>query len=127
MTDEEIQAIRGKYKNPINMRIAVEDVATKLAAEYIKQEIQGAETMNTQKKEKKVNRFLELENVLLDQIEKLNDDSLMAAPDQAKILVDKSRAISDLSRNYTEIQKLKLDAVKVAMKDHTYEEYLGIE
>lgn len=75
----------------------------------------------------KKNKIEELENVLLDQIEKLNDDSLMSDPEQARIVVDKSRAISELSKNYSDIQRLKLEVVRTAMKDMSYAGYLGLD
>ncbi len=78
----------------------------------------------------------ELENVILDQIEKLNQDDVMAKPKEAELLISRSKVISDLSNNFIEIQKTKLDAqrikieaVKVAQdaKGLGYENYLGIE
>ena len=78
----------------------------------------------------------ELENVILDQIEKLNQDDVMAKPKEAELLISRSKVISDLSNNFIEIQKPKLDAqrikieaVKVAQdaKGLGYENYLGIE
>ncbi|MBP3773438.1 MAG: hypothetical protein J6I53_12265 [Treponema sp.] len=42
----------------------------------------------------------ELEDVLLDQIEKLNDDSIMDDPEKAKILIDKSKSMTDLTNAY---------------------------
>lgn len=126
MTPEQIQQIREKYKNPLYMQNAINNVAGILADEYIKQE------MKVEVKEKKTmaanSRIKELENVLLDQIEKLNDDSIFDDEEKAKIMIEKSKAISDLSRNFTEIQRMKLEVVKHAENSGTsYTKYLGIE
>ena len=40
-------------------------------------------------------RIDELEKTLLDQIEKLNDDSLAEDVDQAKMMIEKSKVMSD--------------------------------
>lgn len=56
---------------------------------------------------------LELENVLLDQIEKLNDDSIFEDKEAVKNLIERSRAISDLTNSYIDIQRTKLDAQKL--------------
>lgn len=70
----------------------------------------------------------ELENVLLDQIEKLNDDSLMDDKENAKILIEKSMAISELTNSFIGINRMKLDVVKELNKNGSeYKEYLGIE
>lgn len=126
MTAEQIQQIKEKYKNPTNMQHAINIVADNLADEYIKQE------MNVEIKEKKTmagnSKVKELENVLLDQIEKLNDDSLFEDEGKAKLIIEKSKAISDLSRNFTEIQRMKLEVVRHAENNGTlYTKYLGIE
>jgi|GEM_PF-1314314 len=84
----------------------------------------------------KANRLEELESVILDQIEKLNDDSLFQNPDEAKIAIEKSRSIADLTGSLVSIEgvrlsenRLKLDAVKIAMstEGYGYRKYLGIE
>lgn len=70
----------------------------------------------------------ELEKVLLDQIEKLNDDSIMEQPEQAKMLIDRSNSISSLANSFMSIQKTKLDIVKELNKNGgLYESYLGIK
>lgn len=70
----------------------------------------------------------ELEKVLLDQIEKLNDDSIMEEPEQAKMLIDRSNSISSLANSFMSIQKTKLDIVKELNKNGgLYESYLGIK
>ena len=72
--------------------------------------------------------FKELEVTILDQIEKLNDDSIAEDMDKTKMLIDRSKAISELSENYTDIQRLKLDIVKELNNNGgLYESYLGIE
>ena len=72
----------------------------------------------------------ELEKVLLDQIEKLNDDSVMDEPEKARILVERSRYMSDLANSFIELNRLKLDIVKEMSRDRgseIYANYLGIE
>lgn len=126
MTPEQIQQIKNKYKNPLYMKQAINNVAGILADECIKQglHIEIKENKKTMAK----NNFSELENVLLDQIEKLNDDSICEDIEQAKIMVERSKAISELSRNFTEIQKTKLDIVRHAENNgNLYSKYLGIE
>ena len=74
------------------------------------------------------NKHIELENVLLDQIEKLNQDDLMADPEKAKILIAKSHAMSELSGQYISMQNTKLSIVRELNVNGTlYERYLGIE
>ena len=76
----------------------------------------------------KMTRFDELENVLLNQIEMMNDESILTDEESATIAIKKSKAISDLTGNFTELQKVKLDIVKTAMKEQgVYDKYLGIE
>lgn len=70
----------------------------------------------------------ELENVLLDQIEKLNDDSIGEDVEQVKQMVERSKAISALSNNVMEINRFKLDVVEHCEKNgNLYEQFLGIE
>ena len=47
-------------------------------------------------------RIDELEKTLLDQIEKLNDDSLAEDVDKAKMMIEKSKVMSDLAGRVTE-------------------------
>lgn len=73
-------------------------------------------------------RIQELEDTLLDQIEKLNDDSLMDNEEDARILIGKSKAISDLANSYVEINRIKLEVVKELNNNGgLYEHYLGVE
>ena len=131
MTAEQIQKIKEKYKNPLYMKQAINSVADKFADEYIKQEMNIEVDGGKKKMEKtaiKMTRFDELENVLLNQIEMLNDESILTDKESATIAIEKSKAISDLTGNFTELQKVKLDIVKTARKEQgVYDKYLGIE
>lgn len=131
MTPEQIQQIREKYKNPLYMKQAINSVADKFADEYIKQEMNIEVDGGEKKMEKtaiKMTRFDELENVLLNQIEMLNDESILTDKESSTIAIEKSKAISDLTGNFTELQKVKLDIVKTARKEQgVYDKYLGIE
>ena len=131
MTPEQIQQIREKYKNPLYMKQAINSVADKFADEYIKQEMNIEVDGGKKKMEKsaiKMTRFDELENVLLNQIEMLNDESILTEKESATIAIEKSKAISALAGNFTELQKTKLDIVKTARQDRgVYDKYLGIE
>ena len=78
----------------------------------------------------------ELEVTLLDQIEKLNQDDVMTTPEEADRLIARSKAMSDLTDNIIEIQKVKIDAQRVRIEAVKvaqdacglgYENYLGIE
>lgn len=70
----------------------------------------------------------ELENVLLDQIEKLNDDTIFEDKEKAGILVERSKAISSLTQNFVNVQNMKLNVVKTLSENGgIYESYLGIE
>lgn len=70
----------------------------------------------------------ELEKVLLDQIEKLNDDSLADDPDLARTMIEKSRAMGELAGRITEMNRLKLDVYREANTNGgIYEKLLGIE
>ena len=71
----------------------------------------------------------ELENVLLDQIEKLNDDSIADNKEEVEKIIGRSKAISDLASNYINIQQLKISAVLAVEKTGgmpVYEKFLGI-
>lgn len=70
----------------------------------------------------------ELENTLLDQIEKLNDDSLADDPEKAQMMIEKSKVMSDLAGRVTDMNRLKLDIYKEANQNGgIYEKFLGIE
>ena len=131
MTTEQIQQIKEKYKNPLYMKQAINSVADKFADEYIKQEMNIEVDGGKKKMEKtaiKMTRFDELENVLLNQIEMLNDESILTDKESATIAIEKSKAISALAGNFTELQKTKLDIVKTARQDRgVYDKYLGLE
>lgn len=131
MTPEQIQQIKEKYKNPLYMKQAINSVAGVLADECIKQEMNIEVDRSKKKMEKteiKKTRFEELENVLLNQIEMLNDESILTDKESATIAIEKSKAISDLTGNFTELQKMKLDIVKTVMKERgVYDKYLGLE
>lgn len=72
--------------------------------------------------------FKELESVLLDQIEKLNDDSIGEDIEATKAMVERSKAISELAKNVCEMNRLKLDIVKECNSNGgLYEQYLGVE
>lgn len=73
------------------------------------------------------NPLEEIEKTLIDQLEKLNDDSLFNDAEEAKKVVERSKAMSELSKNLVEINRLKLDAVRIAVNsDGIYDDYLGI-
>ena len=70
----------------------------------------------------------ELENTLLDQIEKLNDDSLAEDKENAQIMIEKSKAMSDLAGRINDLNRLKLDVYKEANANGgVYEKMLGID
>ena len=76
----------------------------------------------------KKNRLQELENVLLDQIEKLNQDDIASDKEAAQVLIERSQAMSTLANSYISINRLKLDVVKeLNNSGGLYEGYLGIE
>lgn len=74
-------------------------------------------------------KFLaEMEKTLLDQIEKLNDDSIASDPEAARVMIERSKAIGSLASQVTEINRLKLDIYKEANANGgIYEKFLGIE
>ncbi len=73
-------------------------------------------------------RIKELEETLLDQIEKLNDDSILEDEEKSEQLVKRSKAISDLTNSFVELNRMKLDIVKELNKNGPeYEQYLGVE
>ena len=70
----------------------------------------------------------ELELTLIDQIEKLNDDSLAEDETACRAMVERSNAMSGLTNAFIGVQRMKLDVVKQLDKNGgLYEEYLGIE
>lgn len=73
-------------------------------------------------------KLSELESVLLDQIEKLNDDSIAEDEVEAKTLVERSKAMSELAGKFIDMNRLKLDIVKVGSDNGgLYNKFLGIE
>ncbi len=52
-------------------------------------------------------RIKELEETLLDQIEKLNDDSILEDEEKSEQLVKRSKAISDLTNSFVELNRMK--------------------
>jgi hypothetical protein len=73
-------------------------------------------------------RLEELEKVLLNQIEMLDDETSFKDVEEAKLAVEKTRAISDLTANYIGIQQLKLNIVKeLNHSGSIYEDYLGVK
>lgn len=52
-------------------------------------------------------RILELENALLDQIEKLNDDSIMNDVESCKTIIERSKAMSELTDSFISMQVRK--------------------
>lgn len=70
----------------------------------------------------------ELEKALLDQIEKLNDDSIADNPEQVQQLIARSEAMSNLATQVVSIQQLKIEAVKVMDRANgDYGKFLGID
>ena len=70
----------------------------------------------------------ELENTLLDQIEKLNDDSLADDLEKAQMMIEKTKVMSDLAGRVTELNRLKLDVYREANENGgIYEKFLGIK
>ena len=73
-------------------------------------------------------RVQELENVLLDQIEKLSDDTILEDEEKTKILIERSKTMAELTNAYIGVNRMKLDVVKELNKGgNLYENYLGIE
>ena len=73
-------------------------------------------------------RVQELENVLLDQIEKLSDDTILEDEEKSKILIERSKTMAELTNAYIGVNRMKLDVVKELNKGgNLYESYLGIE
>ena len=70
----------------------------------------------------------ELEATLLDQIEKLNDDSLAEDVEKAQMMIEKSKAMSELAGRINDLNRLKLDVYKEANANGgVYEKMLGID
>ena len=84
----------------------------------------------------------ELENTILSQIEALGDNDLLSDPEDAKQLIDRSRAMAELTNSYIEIQKTRLEGQKVKVdavramhavttgnksEDDKIQRFLGIE
>lgn len=129
MTPEEIQRIKDKYKNPVEMKKAIGKVADVYANTLIKSEINiKPKIRRNNMAEGKIKSFEELEKVLLNQIETLNEEGIFDKKEEAKMLIDKSKAISDLVTSFTDIQRLKLDFVKTACKTNgIYDNFLRLE
>ena len=89
-----------------------------------------------------MNKTEQLENYILDQIGMLNDMSIMSDQKKAKELIARSKAVSDLTNSYIDIQRTKLDEQKVKIEavkvmhdtavgfrgdDEKVQKYLGID
>ena len=88
-----------------------------------------------------MNTIEELEKTILDQIEKLSDDSIAPDSKDARVVIEKSRCMSELASNIIEMKKVrndearvKIDAVRAMhetsignkVSDRTVQKYLGI-
>lgn len=70
----------------------------------------------------------ELEEVLLNQIEMLNDESIGEDSEKVQQMIDRSQSIASLTNAYIGVQRVKLDVVKELNRGgNLYESYLGIE
>ena len=70
----------------------------------------------------------ELEEVILDQVEKLNQDDVNEDAEKAKQMIERSNSIAELTHAFVDVQRIKLDVVKELNRGGTlYEKYLGIE
>lgn len=68
-----------------------------------------------------------LEKMLLQQVELLGSDNLTDT-DKAKLMIERSKAMSELADSYVSINRMKLDVVKELNANGTlYEKYLGVE
>ena len=68
-----------------------------------------------------------LEKMLLQQVELLGSDNLTDT-DKAKLMIERSKAMSELADSYVNINRMKLDVVKELNQNGTlYEKYLGVE
>lgn len=54
-----------------------------------------------------------VEDALVSQIQALNDDSIFNDKESAKMLVERSKAISDLACRFVEMDRMKLEAIRV--------------
>ena len=73
------------------------------------------------------NRIKELEDTILDQIEKLNHHSIGDDLEAIQRMIDRSKAIAQLTDSIVGINRMKLDVVKELNKNGSlYENYLGI-
>ena len=72
-------------------------------------------------------KIQELEHTILDQIEKLNDDSLAEDAEAIQRMIERSKAMAQLTDSFVSINRMKLDVVKELNKNGSlYENYLGI-
>ena len=72
-------------------------------------------------------RIKELEDTILEQIEKLNDDSIADDPEATQRMIDRSKAMAQLTDSFVSINPMKLVVVKYLNKHGSlYENYLGI-
>lgn len=130
MIENEIEAIKKKYRNPNILQEAVENIADYYADVYINNNFEFPVVKEIKSRSfKMANKIQELENVLLDQIEKLSDDSLFENKESANVVLEKSKAISFLSSNFVELQQLKLNIVKTVSnsRNKSFNNFLGIE
>lgn len=56
------------------------------------------------------NKLIDLNNILFEQIERINDDDLNE--DDLKIQLNKAKHINDIAKNIVDINRLAFDALK---------------
>lgn len=78
----------------------------------------------------------ELEKALLGQIELLGEDGILDDPEKAKLAIEKSKTMAELTNSFIGIQnskqneaKLRLEAAKFASTadGYAYQNYLGVK
>lgn len=123
MTPEEIIAIRNKYKNKQQMKLAIDSVAGNLADEYIRQGYKSDKVITNKpitRSNGMKNSLTDLNNYLFEQLERLMDDEVCSDDEKTKMELAKTDTICKVANTIINNANTQLSAMK-------YREEMGMQ
>lgn len=115
MTAEEIIAIRNKYKNKQQMKVAIDSVANNLADEFIKQGYKSEKVITNKpitRSNGMKNSLTDLNNYLFEQLERLMDDEVCSDDEKTKTELAKTDTICKVANTIIHNADVQLSAMK---------------
>lgn len=116
MTPEEIIAIRNKYKNKQQMKVAIDSVANNLADEFIKQGYKSEKVIIRKpiviRSNGMKNSLTDLNNYLFEQLERLMDDEVCSDDEKTKMELAKTETICKVANTIIHNADVQLSAMK---------------